>query len=92
MAWLILAAVVGFLAIVSFLVTRDRPSYRPDDHGPVVPKKAGDWRKIYLSGKVWHLGVVYFMFGFAYMAYTTSFTKRLIADVGYTEERPAPCT
>ena len=86
MAWLILAVVVGFLAIVSFLVIRDRPGYRPDDHGPVVAKKAGDWKKIYLSGKVWHLGIVYFMFGFAYMAYMTFFTKRLIADVGYTQE------
>jgi MFS family permease len=86
MAWLILAAVVGFLAIVSYLVIRDRPGYRPDDHGPVVAKKAGDWKKIYLSGKVWHLGIVYFMFGFAYMAYMTFFTKRLIADVGYTQD------
>ena len=86
MAWLILAAVVGFLAIVSFLVIRDRPGYRPDDHGPVVAKKAGDWKNIYLSGKVWHLGIVYFMFGFAYMAYMTFFVKRLIADVGYTQE------
>lgn len=86
MAWLILAAVVGLLAIVSFLVIRDRPGYRPDDHGPLVAKKAGDWRKIYLSGKVWHLGIVYFMFGFAYMAYMTFFTKRLIADVGYTQQ------
>jgi len=86
MAWLILAAVVGFLAIVSFLVIRDRPGYRPDDHGPVVASKAGDWKKIYLSGKVWHLGIVYFMFGFAYMAYMTFFVKRLIADVGYTQE------
>ena len=71
---------------MSFFVLRDRPGYRPDDHGPVVAKKAGDWKKIYLSGKVWHLGVVYFMFGFAYMAYMTFFTKRLIADVGYTQE------
>ncbi len=86
MAWLILAVLVGFLAIVSFLVIRDRPGYRPDDHGPVIAKKAGDWKKIYLSAKVWHLGIVYFMFGFAYMAYMTFFTKRLIADVGYTQE------
>ena len=87
MAWFVLAGVVGVLAIVSYLVIRDRPGYRPEDHGPVVPRKAGDWKKIYLSLKVWHLGVVYFMFGFAYMAYMTFFTKRLIADVGYTQER-----
>jgi predicted MFS family arabinose efflux permease len=86
MAWLILAAVVGLLAIVSFLVLRDRPGYRPDDHGPVVQQRAGGWRRIYFSGRVWHLGIVYFMFGFAYMAYMTFFVKRLVTDVGYTQE------
>lgn len=86
MAWLILAAVVGILAIVSFLVIRDRPGYRPDHQSPPVSKKAGGWKKIYASGRLWHLGIVYFMFGFAYMAYMTFFTKRLIADVGYTPE------
>ena len=92
-AWFVLAAVVGVVAIVSYLVIRDRPGYRPDDHGPVVPGKAGDWKKIYLSGKVWHLGVVYFMFGFAYMAYMTFFTKRLIADVRlHSGDRPAACS
>jgi predicted MFS family arabinose efflux permease len=85
-AWFILAAVVGALAIVAFLVIRDQPGFVPDDHGPEAPKKAGDWKKIYLSGRVWHLGGVYFLFGFAYMAYMTFFTKRLIADVGYTQE------
>jgi MFS family permease len=87
MAWFILAAVVGLLAIVSFVVIRDRPGYEPDGLGPLPAQKPGDWRKIYLSGKVWHLGIVYFMFGFAYMAYMTFFTKRLIADVGYTQQQ-----
>ncbi len=86
MAWFILAAVVVLLAVVSFIVIRDRPGYRPADHGPAIPRTPGDWKKIYLSARVWHLGIVYFMFGFAYMAYMTFFTKRLIADVGYTPE------
>ncbi len=86
MAWFILAAVVAAVAVTSALVIRDRPRYRPDDHGPAVREKPGGWKRIYLSGKVWHLGVVYFMFGFAYMAYMTFFTKRLITDLGYTSE------
>jgi predicted MFS family arabinose efflux permease len=85
LTWFILAGVVGFLAVVSYLVLRDRPGYRPADHGPAVVRSAGDWRKLYLSGKVWHLGAVYFMFGFAYMTYMTFFNKRLIADLGYTQ-------
>jgi MFS family permease len=86
MSWYILAAAVFVLAVVNFAVMRDRPGYRPDDHGPIKQRRPGDWKKLYLSGSVWHLGVVYFCFGFAYMVYMTFFTKRLIADVGYTQE------
>lgn len=86
LAWFVLAAVVAVLAIASFFVLRDRPGYRPSDHGPAVAKQKGDWKKIYLSSKVWHLGAVYFMFGFAYMAYMTFFVERLKTDAGYTIE------
>jgi MFS family permease len=44
------------------------------------------WRRLYFSASVWHLGAVYFCFGFAYMIYLTFFSKRLIADIGYTEQ------
>jgi MFS family permease len=54
-AWLILAAVVGVLAVVSYLVIRDRPGYRPVDHGPTAPRKTGGWKSIYVSGRVWQL-------------------------------------
>ena len=86
LAWFILAGVVAVLAVVSYFILRDRPGYVPDDHPPAMARQAGAWKKIYFSGKVWHLGAAYFLFGFAYMAYMTFFTKRLIADVGYTQE------
>lgn len=44
------------------------------------------WRHLYLSKRVWNLGGLYFLFGFAYMAYLTFFTKRLMADGGYTAQ------
>ncbi len=39
-------------------------------------------RSVLRSRYAWHLGFVYFAFGFAYMIYFTFFQKRLIADVG----------
>ena len=36
------------------------------------------------SRYAWHLGVVYFMFGFAYMVYFTFFQKRLTADLHFS--------
>jgi predicted MFS family arabinose efflux permease len=35
---------------------------------------------------VWHLGLVYVAFGFAYIIYITFFTKSLMAEAGYTRE------
>jgi predicted MFS family arabinose efflux permease len=86
LAWFILAGVVAVLAVVSYFILRDRPGYVPDDHPPAMVRLAGSWKKIYFSGKVWHLGAAYFLFGFAYMAYMTFFTKRLTTDIGYTQE------
>jgi MFS family permease len=34
---------------------------------------------------VWHLGLVYVAFGFAYIIYLTFFTKYLIAEAGYAQ-------
>lgn len=42
------------------------------------------WGRVYRSFAVWHLGLVYVSFGFSYMIYMTFFTKRLIAEGGYT--------
>ena len=35
---------------------------------------------------MWHLGIVYAAFGFSYIIYLTFFTKRLVAEGGYTPE------
>ena len=44
------------------------------------------WGRVYRSAAVWHLGMVYVAFGFSYIIYMTFFTKRLIAEGGYTPE------
>ena len=41
-----------------------------------------DLSAVVRSRYAWHMGLVYFMFGFAYMIYFTFFQKRLIADLG----------
>jgi sugar phosphate permease len=86
MSWYVLAGATLVLAVLVYVVIRDRPNYEPagmessETHAPV------SWKRLYLSGSVWHLGAVYFCFGFAYMIYLTFFSKRLIADIGYTQE------
>ncbi len=45
-----------------------------------------DWRKVYRSGAVWHLALVYVAFGFSYIIYVTFFAKYLQTEGGYTKE------
>jgi MFS family permease len=84
MSWYILAAATFFFAFVAYLVLRDSPKYIPEGLESHATHTPVPWRRIYLSGSVWHLGVGYFCFGFAYMIYLTFFSKRLIADLGFT--------
>ena len=48
-----------------------------------APRRA-EWRFIFRSPIVWHLSLVYFCFGLAYLAFMTFFTKHLITAGGYT--------
>jgi sugar phosphate permease len=45
-----------------------------------------DWGKVYRSGAVWHLALVYIAFGFSYIIYMTFFAKYLQTEGGYTKE------
>ncbi len=86
MSWYALAAGTFILAVASFAILRDRPSYEADEGKPLaVPTHTGG-RRLYLSSAVWHLGFVYFCFGFAFLIYLTFFTKRLISDLGFSPE------
>jgi MFS family permease len=86
-SWFVLAAITFVVAIASVLVLRDRPGYEPQGIESETSHGRVEWRRLYLSGKVWRLGACYFCFGFSYIIYLTFFAKRLIADVGYTQQQ-----
>lgn len=54
---------------------------------PARPVAGIQWGRVYRARAVWHLGLVYVAFGFAYIIYLTFFTKYLIAEAGYTQAR-----
>jgi predicted MFS family arabinose efflux permease len=85
-AWFVLAGITAVIAVLAFAVIRKKgPSLHRRSAGtgsnavPHVPRRA-----VYLSPRIWHLNAVYFAFGFAYTTFMTFFTKRLIADAGYS--------
>lgn len=87
--WFVLAAVTFVIALLAFAVIRshgssDTEQCAPDHAAPDHAEPRRSLRHIYLSPVIWHLNAIYFAFGFAYMTYMTFFTKRLIADIGYT--------
>ncbi len=62
-------------------LAKDQPS------SSEVPKSSAlDWGKVYRSGAVWHLALVYVAFGFSYIIYVTFFAKYLQSEGGYTKE------
>lgn len=92
--WFLFAAVTFGLAVLSWAALRNRPSdigLRPlgatTDDKPGASAQGGlHWGRVYGSGIVWHVGLIYVAFGFSYMIYMTFFTKYLIAEGGYTKQ------
>ncbi|HOF38659.1 MAG TPA: MFS transporter [Candidatus Hydrogenedentes bacterium] len=90
--WGLLGAITLILAAAASLLLRNHP----DDVGalplgalpgepPPAPRAAPlRWASVYRSWTVWHLGLVYVAFGFAYIIYLTFFVKHLMSDGGYT--------
>jgi sugar phosphate permease len=94
-SWLILGTLVLLLGLLAAVLLRDRPvqkGLRPvaaGADGPaaqVVGTSPLSWGRVYRSGALWHLALVYAAFGFSYIIYITFFVKYLQAERGYTRE------
>ena len=93
--WFIFGGITLLLAVGSLILLRNRPAelgLKPvgTEGGDAIPdqKREGlQWGRVYRSRTVWHLGLVYIAFGFSYIIYMTFFTKHLIAEGDYTQDR-----
>jgi nitrate/nitrite transporter NarK len=94
--WYYLGTMVLILAAVSCGFVRNSPEdlgLRQLGSTPAhVDSKAQeadkpDWRRIYRIGPVWHLGVVYFLFGFSYVIYINFFATYLVKEIGWTHDQ-----
>jgi len=90
--WFIFGGITLAVVVICAFFLRDRPSSigaRPlgsDLETPPTAPVTGplQWKNVYRSSHVWHLGLVYIAFGFAYIIYVTFFVKYLISEGGYT--------
>jgi MFS family permease len=92
--WFIFAGITMGLAVMAFTILRNCPSelgllpMGATGESTTIAAKVRElnWGKVYRSGVVWHLGLIYVAYGFSYIIYMTFFTKYLIAEGGYTQE------
>jgi len=60
---------------------QDRPFGSAQDRASSL-----QWGLVYKSGAVWHLALIYIMFGFSYIIYATFFADYLIGEAGFAKE------
>jgi MFS family permease len=91
--WYYLGVIVLVLACITCGFLRNRPedlglkqlgSTASDDKSGGQKSKGLEWGKVYKLGSVWHLGVVYFMYGFSYIIYINFFATFLVKETGWT--------
>ncbi|HMK43388.1 MAG TPA: MFS transporter [Dissulfurispiraceae bacterium] len=93
MSWRILGAIVLAVALIGWKLIRGNPSEkglaRFGDEGtpaanprmPVPPSAAS----VYREGILYHLGAIYFLFGFTYVIYVTFIVTVLVNERGFSE-------
>jgi predicted MFS family arabinose efflux permease len=84
LVWYVFAAVTLLVALLTVAVLRDRP-YR-ERHTTLGRLRAVEMRAIVRSGHAWLLGLIYFLYGFAFLLFFTFFQKLLTTDLGYSDE------
>jgi MFS family permease len=92
--WFLFAGITLGLAVLAFSILRNCPSelgllpIGDTGENTTITAKVRElnWGRVYRSGVVWHLGLIYVAYGFSYIIYMTFFTKYLIAEGGYTQE------
>ncbi len=91
--WMILAGAVASIAVLAFLILRNKPEEK--GLGPLgsvdrvvasVPLATGPGREnIYRNKTLYLLGAIYFLFGYTYVIYATFIVTTLVNERGFSE-------
>ncbi len=90
--WYVFGGICLVLSAVTLILLKNHPSQIGlSPLGKGLVKEAGksaagpfNWKTVYRSRRVWHLGLVYVAFGFSYIIYVTFFVTYLVSHKGYT--------
>jgi MFS family permease len=91
-SWLLLAGFVVLIAFVAFGLLRDAPGEKglapvgsDEAAAPVDSGPGGAEVNIYRQGIIYHLGAIYFLFGYTYVIYATFIVTTLVRERGFSE-------
>jgi MFS family permease len=91
--WYIFGGISLLLALLAAVYLRNEPTRSKGevlsgsdstDHSQIKSGTVLQWRLVYRSPIVWHLGIIYATFGFSYIIYITFFIRYLVGEIGYT--------
>jgi len=94
-SWFCMAGLCFIIAILCWLILRNRPAEKGlvpiaaqgAQANPGEAKSSSlQWGLVYKSAPVWHLGLIYVLFGFSYIIYATFFARYLIWEAGFTTQ------
>jgi MFS family permease len=90
-SWLILGAVVIAIACLSMVLLRNEPGEKglepigSDDTPAFYAKVVDAATSIYRKKVIYHLGAIYFLFGYTYVIYATFIVTTLVKERGFSE-------
>lgn len=100
MSWIVLSAAVFIVAIMNLLFLKNHPSevgLQPIGERPASTMKtihtvdthqaAPNMDKVYTNKTIWMLGIIYFLWGFSYLVFSTFLVDFLMSDKGFDEHR-----
>lgn len=89
-AWVVLGLIVLFVALFCLIIIRNSPEekgLRPvgSENKKDYPAQEKIYHGLYDNRAIYHLGLLYFLFGFTYVIYVTFFVTTMIKERGLSE-------
>ncbi len=92
-SWFYLGGLVIIIAVLSYIFLRNKPSDKKlypvgssSELKKVKESKSVNLKSVFKTPAIWHMGIIYTLFGFSYIIYATFFARYLIWEGGLTEE------
>ena len=94
-SWFCLSGFALVIAVLGYVILRNHPRDKglspigaeESDSVAAVPRSSAlQWGLVYRAAPVWHLALIYVLFGFSYIIYTTFFARYLTWEAGFTTE------